>query len=334
MPVISVIVPVYNVEKYLHRCVDSILAQTFTDFELILVDDGSPDNCGAICDEYAQKDSRVHVIHRKNGGQSAARNDGIDWVFANSNSQWLHFVDSDDWVHPQILEQLYRAVIEQDVKISICGYQETNGEKNWSGNEECSSKLWPVERYFVEHNISAIVPWGKLYHRECFHGIRYPVGKIYEDEYVTYRILFQFEKIAVIDMPMYAYFVNLEGTMRSKWTPKRLLVFAALEEQISFFDEQNMRTARDYVIDRYMRRLCGQNKRILTEASRNERTAALRYVRRRLINGLIKYRKMYPFEEKWWFMYESAFPRLMNAYWLSGAAKNKLKRLFGLSKKG
>ena len=334
MPQISVIVPVYNVEKYLHRCVDSILAQTFTDFELILVDDGSPDNCGAICDEYAQNDSRVHVIHRENGGQSAARNDGIDWVFANSDSQWLHFVDSDDWVHPQMLEQLYRAVIEHDVKISICGYQETNDEKIWSDNEECSSKLWPVEQYFVEHNTSATVPWGKLYHRECFNGIRYPVGKIHEDEYVTYRILFQFEHIAVIESPMYAYFSNPEGITKSRWTPKRLDGIAAFEEQISFFDEQNMRVARDHAIDRYMRMLCGQNKRILTEASRNERTAALRYVRRRLIKGLIKYHAMFPFEEKWWFMYESAFPRLMNAYWLSGAAKNKVKRLFGHSGRG
>ena len=116
MPQISVIVPVYKVEPYLRRCVDSILAQTFTDFELILVDDGSPDNSGAICDEYAQKDARVHVIHQENGGLSAARNAGIDWVFAHSDSQWLTFVDSDDWVHPEYLERLYHAVLEHNVR--------------------------------------------------------------------------------------------------------------------------------------------------------------------------------------------------------------------------
>ena len=96
MPGISVIVPVYKVENFLHRCVDSILAQTFTDFELILVDDGSPDGCGEICDAYAREDSRIHVIHQKNGGLSAARNTGIDWVLENSDSRWLAFVDSDD----------------------------------------------------------------------------------------------------------------------------------------------------------------------------------------------------------------------------------------------
>ena len=103
MPTISVIVPVYKVEPYLNRCVDSILRQTYQDFELILVDDGSPDRCGEICDEYARQDSRVHVIHKENGGLSDARNAGIDWVEANSDSRWLIFADSDDWVHPELL---------------------------------------------------------------------------------------------------------------------------------------------------------------------------------------------------------------------------------------
>ena len=103
MALISVVVPVYNVEKYIHQCIDSILSQTFTDLELILVDDGSPDRCPQICDRYAEQDQRIHVIHQKNGGLSAARNAGIDWAFANSDSQWITFVDSDDWVHPELL---------------------------------------------------------------------------------------------------------------------------------------------------------------------------------------------------------------------------------------
>ena len=120
MSIISVIVPVYNVEPYLNRCVDSILEQTFTDFELILVDDGSPDNCPAICDEYARKDSRIHVIHQKNGGLSDARNAGIDWVVANSDSQWISFVDSDDWVHPMYLFTLLSAVKTTNTYVSVC----------------------------------------------------------------------------------------------------------------------------------------------------------------------------------------------------------------------
>ena len=129
MPVISVIVPVYNVEKYLHRCVDSILAQTFTDFELILVDDGSPDNCGKICDEYAEKDSRIHVIHKVNGGLSDARNAGIDWAFANSNSEWVTFIDSDDWVDKYYLEYLYNSILTHKTKLAVCNYEKTYGEE-------------------------------------------------------------------------------------------------------------------------------------------------------------------------------------------------------------
>ena len=122
---ISVIVPVYKVEEYIYRCVDSILAQSFKDFELILVDDGSPDNCGKICDEYAQKDKRITVIHKENGGLSDARNTGIDWALKNSN--WITFIDSDDWVHTDYLKNLYNAVKENNVDISVCGYVNTTG---------------------------------------------------------------------------------------------------------------------------------------------------------------------------------------------------------------
>lgn len=141
-PLLSIIVPVYNTEKYLNRCIDSILAQTFMDFELILVDDGSPDNCGAICDENAAKDSRVHVIHQENCGQSAARNAGIDWVFAHSDSKWISLVDSDDWVHPQMLERLYHAVLEHNVKVSICGYEETSGDIHWTNVDAAQARLF------------------------------------------------------------------------------------------------------------------------------------------------------------------------------------------------
>ena len=116
MPEISVIVPVYKAEAYLHACIDSILSQTFSDFELILVDDGSPDNCGAICDDYAARDSRVRVIHQKNQGQAAARNHAL----AAAKGDWVCFVDSDDAVHPQMLERLRQAAAESGAAMSMC----------------------------------------------------------------------------------------------------------------------------------------------------------------------------------------------------------------------
>ena len=243
MPQISVIVPVYKVEKYLNRCVDSILNQTFTDFEVILVDDGSPDACPQMCEEYAQKDPRVHVLHQKNGGLSAARNAGIDWAFANSNSQWLTFVDSDDWIHPQMLEALLKAAQEKHVDVSICGFQKTNGEEVEVSND-LPVQLWSPEDLFVEHNENAIIACGKIYKKECFTNLRYPIGKLHEDAFVIYRVLFQYEKVVYIDAPLYAYFQSSNSIMRAAWTPARLAEIDARSGQIIYFEKYRFEHAK------------------------------------------------------------------------------------------
>ncbi len=236
MPTISVVVPVYKVEPYLRRCVDSILKQTYQDFELILVDDGSPDSCGQICEEYAAQDSRIHVIHQENGGLSAARNTGTDWVYAHSDSQWITYVDSDDWIHPETLEVLLNAAETLDTKISICGYQETAGEDPEVTRESLEAAAWEPKAFYTEHFINATVAWGKLYHKDCLKDVRYPVGKIHEDEFVTYRLLFDQEKVAVVTAPMYAYFQNASGITKKPWSPKRLDAWDAYEQQIAFFE--------------------------------------------------------------------------------------------------
>lgn len=239
MPAISVIVPVYKVEPYLRRCVDSILAQTFTDFELILVDDGSPDNSPAICDEYARQDSRVVVIHQENGGLSAARNAGIDWAFANSDSQWLSFIDSDDWVHPAYLGSLYDAAIDNDVSLSICGYAKTTGEDPQIDGAELVPQVWEPEAFYVQHNVNATIACGKLYQKEIFRDIRYPVGKLNEDEYITYRLIFSQKKLTVIFAPLYFYYYNPSSITNSEWSPRRMDALAAFDQQLAFFSENN-----------------------------------------------------------------------------------------------
>lgn len=241
---ISIVVPIYKVEKYIHRCVDSILAQTFTDFELILVDDGSPDNCGIICDEYALKDNRIHVIHKENGGLSDARNAGIDWAFENSNSEWLTFIDSDDWVHPRYLEALYNAVVESGCSISACGYQETTGEEPNVDENQLSSKIVNTEQFFCEHTVNATVAWGKLYKKSFFVTIRYPVNKLHEDEFTTYKILFVNKNCAYIYQPLYYYFQNEEGIMKSAWSIKKLVVLDAYEGQLEFFRKHRYQNAK------------------------------------------------------------------------------------------
>ena len=202
MAEISIIVPVYKVEKYIYRCVDSILKQSFNNYELILVDDGSPDNCGNICDDYSKKDKRIHVIHQTNQGLSAARNAGIVWAFSNSDSRWLTFIDSDDWIHPRYLAVLYNAANKFDTDVAI-------GNALWTSDGVLPDKiydepeLWKIREYYMKDPVNATVAWGKLYKKECFSTIRYPVGKIHEDEFVTYRILFEKEYVAVVDQPLY-----------------------------------------------------------------------------------------------------------------------------------
>lgn len=234
---ISVIVPVYNVEAYIRRCIDSILNQTFTDFEVILVDDGSPDNCGKICDEYAEKDKRIHVIHQENGGLSAARNVGIEWAFTNSSSKWISFIDSDDWVHPQYLEAMLEAVNENDINVCICGYLETKCERVHTEKLKLAAQIWKTDKFFMERNSNSIIAWGKLYLKELFHEIRYPVGKIHEDAFTTYKILFQNSHIAFIDYPLYFYYVNRNSIMHRKFFLARYDAVQALEERILFFQE-------------------------------------------------------------------------------------------------
>lgn len=251
MPEISVIVPVYKVEQFIHRCVDSILCQSFSDFELILVDDGSPDSCGDICEAYGARDSRIHVIHQKNGGLSAARNTGIDYVLANSSSRWLAFVDSDDWVHPDFLKVLYTTAEQTLCKISVCGFFRTEGD-SFPENQDFSVQCLSADDYYCGqiHGGVTAVAWNKLYHRSLFKKLRYPIGKLHEDEFTTYQAVYQTGKVGVTPAQLYAYYQNPEGIMRSEWNPRRMHVLEAFEEQMAF--------AREHGNDRLLRKISEQ----------------------------------------------------------------------------
>lgn len=221
MPEISVIVPVYKVEPYLHRCVDSILEQTYPDFELILVDDGSPDNCGAICDEYAKKDSRIHVLHQENGGLSAARNAGIDWAFAHSDSQWLAFVDSDDWVHRDYLKVLLENALTHHADISACDLLQT--DTYCQDGEVCQEICCESpEQAYCAHYGYVMAAWRKLYRKSLFETLRFPVGKLHEDCYVTHIPLFAANRVAITTAQLYYYYANPGSITRKKWSEKRL----------------------------------------------------------------------------------------------------------------
>ena len=261
MPEISVIVPVYKVEKYIHRCIDSILNQTFSDFELILVDDGSPDNCGTICDQYAAKDSRVVVIHQENGGLSAARNAGIDWAFANSDSEWLSFIDSDDWVHQDYLKCLYDAVKIQAVLLAQCGSQDIHSESEirMCEGKTVSRIVSPADLYLSP---GAVVAMRKLIHKSLIGSLRYPLNKLHEDEYTTYKFVFAANRVAVVDnADFYYYFLRPDSIMRAEYTPKHLVVMQAYEEQLCYFREHALREMELFVASCYIRNISEQYRK-------------------------------------------------------------------------
>ena len=233
---ISVIIPVYKVEKYLCRCVDSVLEQTYTNMEIILVDDGSPDNCPVMCDEYARQDSRVKVIHQENAGLSGARNAGIDMA----QGQWLAFVDSDDYLTADFLERLYQACVDTGSSLSVCRWEYVRGEtipehgtgetRVYTGREMLANLYVPDGAYFV-------VAWNKLYRKELFEDIRYPLGRIHEDEATTYRIYDKVKKAAYVDRSLYGYFVTPVSITRG-FNPKRMDWVTAVAERLDFFEQK------------------------------------------------------------------------------------------------
>ena len=239
MPAISVIIPVYKVERYLDACVASVAGQTFADLEILLVDDGSPDACPALCDAWAQKDPRIRVIHRQNGGLSAARNTGIE----AAAGRFLAFVDADDLLEPDTLRRAYeaQAVTGADLVIFNLRYvDETNTPlptpdfSQFRDEVLTPDEVW--QRYFslAEQRIYYVVAWNKLYHKSLFKTLRYPIGKLHEDEFTTYQALYKAETVAVITARLYAYYQNPEGIMRSEWSPRRMDMLQAFEEQIAF----------------------------------------------------------------------------------------------------
>lgn len=206
-PAISIIVPVYKAEKYLHKCLDSILAQTFTDFEVLLIDDGSPDRSGEICDEYAAKDSRMRVFHKENGGVSAARQTGMD----NALGEWTIHVDPDDWVEPTMLEELYKKAKETDADMVICDYFQDIGNCS-QYIDQVPSSLDHIEILKgLFRNLQGSC-WNKLVKRDCYsrYGIRFPKGiNICEDRQVNMELLIHDIKVAYHPAAFYHYVIGI-----------------------------------------------------------------------------------------------------------------------------
>ena len=215
LPLVSIIIPVYNVEFYLHQCLNSACSQTYKNLEIIVINDGSTDRSGAICDKYAKRDNRVKVFHTLNQGLSAARNCGVDHM--SPETEYVAFIDSDDWMEENAIELMYEAACKYNAAVTCCSWQNeyVNGNKPsamidnvsvFKGNEVINS--------FIRDGFIANVAWNKLYKADLFKSVRYPVGKLFEDITTTYKIILNVDRLVVLQEPLIHY--RMRGNSISK----------------------------------------------------------------------------------------------------------------------
>lgn len=235
---VSVIVPVYKVEKYLSICIESILNQTFKDFELILVDDGSPDNCGKICDFYALKDSRIRTFHKENGGLSDARNFGIDVACG----EYVTFIDSDDFVDSKYLEILYSICLKESADISVCSLARCDEDS--TKIPELANNVEVVEK-FTEDKMNVFISTqkihtsacAKLFDKKLFNGVRFPKGKYYEDVFTTYLLVHKANKIVKTTFNGYGYRCNPTSIINEKYSPRKMDAIEGTLQRANFIAE-------------------------------------------------------------------------------------------------
>lgn len=241
MCLISIIVPVYNVETYLHKCVDSLCNQSLQNIEIILVDDGSTDSSPQICDKYAEKDKRIKVIHKTNGGLSDARNAGIDIA----RGKYIGFLDSDDWVKSEMYEYLYELSYKNNADIAQCEFLKAYSEDISIDETIVEEKNIYDGKNAIEHLYSdncekSVVVWNKIYKRHLFKELRFPKGKLHEDEFTTYKLFYNANRVVYTNIPM-VYYRQREGSiMNSKFNIKRLDALEALKERYIFLEENNL----------------------------------------------------------------------------------------------
>lgn len=238
MSLISIIVPVYNVEKYLNQCLDSIINQTYNELDIILIDDGSTDNSGKICDDYALLDSRVRVFHQSNQGLSAARNLGLNNIYGD----YVGFVDSDDFIHLQMYEILYKDLIRNNAQISSCSLTRLNNNKNINFYKRISqlsetsvmTNIVNLENLLLCSPTSGHTVWNRLYKSTLFDNIRFPINRLYEDAYTTYKVVFLSKVVTYRQEKLYFYRQHKDSIMARNFSLQSMDKIVAANEIIEF----------------------------------------------------------------------------------------------------
>lgn len=334
MPEISIIVPVYKAEEYLHICVDSILSQTYSDFEVFLVDDGSPDRCGQICEEYKKEDRRIRVIHQENQGQAAARNHAL----TETRGRWLCFVDSDDAIHPQTLELLYNAAVSSGAGISMCDMAESphmpedflrkrgSNFEVWNINEDSLLDLFDAGTY------PSWVACAKLIRRDLVEGYPFREGRVYEDNEAVCRWVCGAGRLAWIREDLYYYRTNPVSTTQRKFSAKKRDYLWALDSIIRYYHGLGYNRLTERFCDLYVEEAAGQYRRFVQEEDWKKLGRAVKADVRALAKAVPLTRQQKEL------LLDAFHPKLIRFYWPAAGAVRTLKEtgmkgLFGKIKK-
>ena len=241
LPVVSVIVPVYKVERQLDRCVTSIVNQSYRNLEIILVDDGSPDQCPRKCDEWANQDDRITVIHQRNGGLSAARNAGLE----SMSGDYVAFVDSDDYVEPDYIRLMLDAMQANDAEVAICSIHQEDDQATASADNHAIvdqvtmlSGRSCLARLGGDTVVDYVTAWNKLYAARLWKTVRFPAGKLHEDEYTTYRILAECDTVVLVPELLYHYVQNAGSIMHTTYSVRNLDRIEAWMQRLRFYRQR------------------------------------------------------------------------------------------------
>lgn len=243
-PLITVICPAYNVEDYLEKCVESILNQTYKNLEILLIDDGSTDATGRICDEFARKDKRVRAFHKENGGVSSARNFGLD----NAHGDYLAFVDSDDSIDPEMYEILLKILVREDADFVGCSFFDDYGSRKVQNGGMKTTSIWQGEDIFLHRSELRFLVWNKLYKRSLIGEQRFALGQVYEEVHFIAPLFFQAKKVAYYDACLYNYRIVRQGNTNSSFKPGRLCIFKEFDNIVQELEKQSYLKARDFML--------------------------------------------------------------------------------------
>lgn len=319
---ITVITPVFNSKSFLSQSIGSILNQSYSDFELILIDDGSTDGSSELCDSFAKKDDRIIVIHQENQGQAAARNRALDICMG----EYIAFVDSDDYIHPKMFEMLISNLEQTGSDVSVCDH--TKGFEpsfKWK-DSSCSIKVYSgvdyVKQSFLRKTGKSWLLWDKVYRRSCFDNIRLPEGRINEDNATVYKIIYNAKKVVDCDAVLYYYFTNQDSTVNQSFKLKHLDYLLVLEEMMDFFTEHNEPELLDWANKSYLFSLAEMYAKVKKYCSSPQTEAELK---RKLSKHYKQEKSKYPINmETYPSVIEILKPTYAKLYWNSRAVKSKL----------